>query len=153
MEEHSKIVSLSLGSNLGNKINNLEMAIHKLELYIGRVLKVSDFFHSKPVGFSSQNEFVNCCCLVKTSLSVNEFLEITQKIECELGRQKKYIDRYEDRIIDIDIVLFDNLVIREQRIRIPHQNFRKRDFVLLPLNQLSNQIDPETFIAMSQFTK
>lgn len=152
MEEHSKIVSLSIGTNLGNKAENLNLAIKQLELQVGQVLKISDFYHSEPWGFSSQNNFINCCCLVRTNLKAEELLLITQKIESELGRLKLKKNEYEDRIVDIDIIFYDNQLIQKENIRIPHQNFKKRDFVLIPLQQISNEIDPETFISVRQFT-
>jgi 2-amino-4-hydroxy-6-hydroxymethyldihydropteridine diphosphokinase len=120
---------------------------------VGEVLKVSRFFKSKPWGFSSQNEFVNCCCMVRSSLSVDELMIAIQNIESRLGRQRIENDRYEDRVIDIDVIFFDNCIINKPNIRIPHKDFRKRDFVLLPLLNLANEIDPETFITISQFTK
>jgi 2-amino-4-hydroxy-6-hydroxymethyldihydropteridine diphosphokinase len=153
MEGHSKIVSLSLGSNLGEKETNIKIAIQQLKIQVGKVLKLSSFFQTEPWGFSSQNEFVNCCCLVETNLSAHELIATTQRIETELGRRKLSEYSYEDRVIDIDVIFFENEIINEKSIRIPHQNFRKREFVLNPLLELSNQIDPETFITLNQFTR
>ncbi len=152
MEEDSKIVALSLGSNLGDKVENLKSAINQLEVSVGEVLNVSENFHSRPLGFQSENEFVNCCCIIKTKLSIYEFISETQKIELDLGRLKKKMKEYEDRIIDIDVIFFGDQIIKSENLTIPHENFRKRDFVLLPLNQILNQIDPETFISVNQFT-
>jgi 2-amino-4-hydroxy-6-hydroxymethyldihydropteridine diphosphokinase len=70
-----------------------------------------------------------------------------------MGRRKLRVNEYEDRIIDIDIIFYENEIINEPHVKIPHKNFRKRDFVLIPLKQISNQIDPETFISIIQFTK
>jgi 2-amino-4-hydroxy-6-hydroxymethyldihydropteridine diphosphokinase len=70
-----------------------------------------------------------------------------------MGRMEKDGKDYEDRIIDIDIIFFDDQIIHNENLTIPHKNFRKRDFVLQPLNQLSNQLDPSTFITVGQFTK
>jgi 2-amino-4-hydroxy-6-hydroxymethyldihydropteridine diphosphokinase len=153
MEENSLVVSLSLGSNLGNKEENLQKAINQIRKRIGDVYAISNFFVSEPWGFSSKNEFINCCCLVKTQLSVFDFISETQQIEREMGRMEKDGKDYEDRIIDIDIIFFDDQIIHNENLTIPHKNFRKRDFVLQPLNQLSNQLDPSTFITVGQFTK
>ncbi len=153
MGEETLDVVLSLGSNLGNKEQNLKSAINHLNVRVGKVSKVSDFFKSRPWGFSSKNDFINCCCLVSTKLSIIDFISITQEIEYEMGRKRKEKTGYTDRIIDIDIVFFGSQIIKSEFLTIPHQNFRKRDFVLLPLNQLSNHIDPETFISTNQFTQ
>ncbi|MBM3186261.1 MAG: 2-amino-4-hydroxy-6-hydroxymethyldihydropteridine diphosphokinase [Bacteroidetes bacterium] len=153
MEIPTKLVSFSLGSNLGDKKHNITVAINKLDSQVGKIIEISDFFISKPLGFFSENNFVNCCCNLRTNLGIQELISITQRIENEMGRQKLKINKYEDRIIDIDIIFFDNEIINCPEVRIPHTNFRKRDFVLFPLKQLSNRIDPETFITIDQFTK
>jgi 2-amino-4-hydroxy-6-hydroxymethyldihydropteridine diphosphokinase len=153
MEIQTKLVSFSLGSNLGDKKQNITVAINKLDAQVGKIIEISDFFTSEPLGFFSENNFVNCCCSLRTNLGIQELILITQGIENEMGRRKLKINEYEDRIIDIDIVFFDNEIINEPEVRVPHKNFRKRDFVLFPLNQLANRIDPETFILINQFTK
>lgn len=153
MEIQTKLVSFSLGSNLGDKKKNITLAINRLDAQVGKVIKISDFFISEPHGFFSENNFVNCCCNLRTNLGIQELISITQGIEIEMGRRKLKINEYEDRIIDIDIIFFDNEIINYPGVRIPHKNFRKRDFVLFPLNQLANHIDPETFISIDQFTK
>jgi 2-amino-4-hydroxy-6-hydroxymethyldihydropteridine diphosphokinase len=153
MEGKTKLVAISIGSNLGDKIQNLSVAINKLDSKVGKVFEISDFFSSKPIGFTSENNFVNCCCTITTTLTIQELILTTQEIEIEMGRRKLKIDEYEDRIIDIDIIFYGNEIVKEPNIKIPHTSFRKRDFVLVPLNQISNPIDPETFISISQFTK
>ena len=153
MEDQTKLVSVSLGSNLGDKKQNLTVAINKLDSKVGTVIEISDFFESKPIGFTSENNFINCCCSINTTLTIQEFILTTQEIEIEMGRRKLKINKYEDRIIDIDIIFYENEIVKEPNVKIPHTSFRKRDFVLFPLNQISNHIDPETFISISQFTK
>lgn len=153
MEIQTKLVSISLGSNLGDKKKNITDAINRLDAQVGKIIEISDFFISEPLGFFSENNFVNCCCSLRTNLGIQELILITQGIENEMGRRKLKINEYEDRIIDIDIIFFENEVINELEVRIPHRNFRKRDFVLFPLSQLANHIDPETFISIDQFTK
>ena len=153
MEEISKLVSISLGSNLGNKEQNLSFAINQLEDRVGKVLITSDFLIIEPQGFFSENSFINCCCVIITKLSILELISITQRIEIEMGRSKLKINEYEDRLIDIDIIFYADEVFNHKNVRIPHIHFRKRDFVLLPLKQISDKIDPETFISIHQFTK
>jgi 2-amino-4-hydroxy-6-hydroxymethyldihydropteridine diphosphokinase len=89
--------------------------------------------------------------MIRTFLSAEEFLSITQKIESELGRQKVNKNEYEDRVIDIDIIFYGDQIIKSDSLKIPHRKYKKRDFVLTPLAQLSNQIDPETFLSIYQF--
>ena len=151
MEEEINIVSLSLGSNLGDKERNLQNAIQQINKLIGEVFAVSSYVESKPWGFVSQNDFLNACCLVKTKMSVDDLISETQQIEREMGRKVRDRNDYQDRIIDIDVIFFGEKIIYNNKLTIPHKNFRKRDFVLNPLSQISNQIDPETFLSIYQF--
>jgi 2-amino-4-hydroxy-6-hydroxymethyldihydropteridine diphosphokinase len=151
MEEELNIVSLSLGSNLGDKERNLQNAIQQINKLIGEVFAVSSYVESKPWGFVSQNDFLNACCLVKTKMSVDDFISVTQQIEREMGRKVRDRNDFQDRIIDIDVIFFGEKIINNNKLTIPHKNFRKRDFVLYPLSQISNQIDPETFLSIYQF--
>lgn len=151
MENQSRIVSLSLGSNLGNKEQNIALALDKINYHIGPSVSISDYYKTKPLGFESENNFINCSCIVHTVLTIEELILIIQKIEIEMGRRKLKLGEYEDRIIDIDIIFYDNEIIKNQTINVPHKRFRKREFVLIPLMQISNQIDPETFITVKQF--
>lgn len=153
MEESSVTVSLSLGSNLGDKVQNLNLALIQIENSLGQLISVSDFYISEPWGFSSENIFLNCCCLLQSNLTVFDFISTVKEIERDLGRDYKFKIGYEDRIIDIDVIFFGDLILSSENVTIPHKNFRKRDFVLLPLSQLTNIIDPETFISVRQFTK
>ena len=102
---------LALGSNLGNKEENLHRAINELSLSTGRVLAVSAFIETKPIGFNSDNYFLNAVLLIDTALNPLALLESTQQIEREMGRLKKSNGTYSDRLIDIDILLYDNLLI------------------------------------------
>lgn len=154
MENQPKIVSFSLGSNLGNKEQNITSALEKISENIGEIISVSDYWNTEPIGFFSQNNFINCCCLVSTFLSIENLLRHTQKIEMEIGRRKlKVSGEYEDRIIDIDIIFYEDEIINTHKVTIPHKKFRKRDFVIIPLMQISNQVDPETFISVNQYNK
>jgi 2-amino-4-hydroxy-6-hydroxymethyldihydropteridine diphosphokinase len=104
MEEEINIVSLSLGSNLGDKVTNLKNAINQISKQIGEVFAVSSYVESKPWGFESENDFLNACCLVKTKMSVDDFISVTQQIEREMGRKVRERNDYQDRIIDIDVI-------------------------------------------------
>lgn len=134
-------VFLGLGSNLGNKEENINIAIRKIEEQVGNVLACSPFFYSKPQGFVSKNDFVNTAICCQTNLSPRQVLLITQNIERQLGRTKKTRKGfpYSDRTIDIDILLFDDLHINEPDLTIPHPKMQERDFVMIPLKQIRAQ--------------
>ena len=138
------IVFFSLGSNLGDKQKNIERAYRQIKKRIGKIVSQSAFYITQPEGFESENEFVNSVCEVATTLSAREVLQETQEIEKKLGRTNKSHDRlYADRLIDIDILLFDNLIIEESDLIVPHPRFHLRDFVLTPFAEISpNTIHP-----------
>ncbi len=130
-------VYLGLGTNLGEKERNLNDAVITLGLEVGNVLRLSAFHASLPWGFKSENNFLNVVMLIETNLSPFELLNITQEIEKNLGRIKKSDVNYTDRIIDIDILLYDNLVIDQPGLKIPHPLLTERDFVLIPLAEIA----------------
>lgn len=134
-------IYLALGSNLGDKKRNIESAIQQIELRIGKVVAVSALLETQPVGFDSENSFLNAACRVSTQLHPLEVLEYTQVIERELGRKSKSVNQtYSDRIIDIDLLLFDNQIIEYPHLIIPHPHLQERDFVLTPLAEIAPDI-------------
>lgn len=131
------IVFLSLGTNLGSKEHNLNTAIQEISKRIGSVTAQSDFIETEPWGFSSDNGFLNAAVKVETALTPFEVLNATQQIEQDMGRTEKSINaEYHDRIIDIDILLYNDLSISTPTLTIPHPLMNERDFVLIPLNQI-----------------
>ena len=131
------IVYLSLGTNLGNRKRNIREAIMKIEEQIGVVERQSALYETKPWGFVSPNDFINACVRVSTSLTPRQLLEETQCIERNLGRTLKSTNgEYHDRIIDIDILLYDDLHIDEPDLQIPHPLMNERDFVMIPLKEI-----------------
>lgn len=133
---------MSLGSNLGDKKRNIELAIKSIETQIGDIVSLSAFYFSEPFGFESQYQFINCVARLNTLLSPYEILYKTQKIEDKLGRTEKTMNKeYSDRIIDIDILLYDDIIINDgKKLQIPHAEMHKRDFVLIPLNEIAPQL-------------
>lgn len=130
-------VYLSLGTNIGNKEQNMLTAISKIREMIGVVRRQSSFIETEPWGFSSENTFLNAAILVETELSPLELLHITQQIELEMGRrQKSHGGEYHDRIIDIDILLYDDIKMSTEELTIPHPLMTERDFVMIPLNEI-----------------
>lgn len=134
-------VFLSLGSNLGNKEENLRSAIQLIEKQIGRIVVQSAFYVSVPWGFNSPNSFANCVIRIDTPLSPFKVLTLTQNIEKEMGRTHKSTNGiYCDRIIDIDILLYDDIQLQTTELTIPHPLMHLRDFVMTPLKEIAPEI-------------
>lgn len=136
-------VYIGLGTNLGDKEQNLRDAVHRIEEQIGKVLSLSAFYVTAPWGFASENSFLNAAACVETQLSPLEVLQETQTIERELGRTKKSVNGgYSDRLIDIDLLLYDDLVLSVTsadgaELNLPHPLMAQRDFVMRPLAEIA----------------
>ena len=130
------IAFLSLGTNLGNKVANILGAIKLIQGRIGNVISLSDFIITDPWGFESENRFMNAVISISTDFSSLELLKLTQQIERELGRTSKSVNgEYHDRVIDIDILLYDDIRINTPELTIPHPLMQQREFVMKPLRQ------------------
>jgi len=134
------LVFLGLGSNLGHKEEFLELAITEIKKQIGPIMARSAFYDSAPWGFESPNTFINACVALETTLDPYECLRIVSSIERLLGRSKKSTDGYSDRVIDIDILFYDQVVIQEENLTIPHPLLHLRKFVLDPLAEISPKL-------------
>ena len=132
-------VYLGLGTNLGNKKNNLKNAIKALSLELGEPVKVSSVYQSEPWGFKSPNSFLNLVVSYNTLLNAAQVLSICLDIEKQLGRKRKESLGYESRIIDIDILLFGDLLVAEDNLKIPHPWLKERLFVLEPLLEIGEK--------------
>lgn len=132
------LVYIALGSNLGNRENNIKKAIIALDKIIGKLIKCSSFYETSPVGFCSNNYFINAAAIFETFLLPLELLEETEYVERILGRSEKSRNKqYSDRCIDIDILFYDNLIIQTEALTIPHPEIHNRLFVLEPLNEIA----------------
>ncbi len=147
-------VYLGLGSNLGNRQQNIEDAVRLVQERVGQIVRQSSLMESEPWGFESCHNFLNAVILCQTTKTPHEVLTLTQQIERDLGRKKKSTrlrvekstrltvsqkssDRqYADRPIDIDILLYDDLTVDEPDLKIPHPLMHKRDFVMKPLREI-----------------
>ena len=128
---------LAYGSNIGEKEENILNAYRMTEERVGRIVRRSAMMRSEPWGFKSDNGFVNSVACVETILTPHKLLEATQSIERAMGRtEKSHGGVYHDRIIDIDILLYDDITLREPDLVIPHPLMRERDFVMKPLNEI-----------------
>lgn len=131
-------VYLGLGTNIGNRKENLTRAIEALSLALGHYTALSSFIETAPWGFDSENSFLNCAVAFETELAPQELLDTTESIERELGRTTKSNGgAYHDRIIDIDILLYGSVVIETPRLTIPHPLMHMRNFVLEPLAEIA----------------
>lgn len=141
---------LSLGSNVGDRTNNLKNAINSIENLVGKVNKISKFYENPAIGFDGDN-FVNICVEVVTHLSPNELLNSLLKIENEYGRKRLKSGEYSSRIIDIDIIFYEDLIINQNGLVIPHPRMQSRHFVLTPMCDLNPDfIHPISGLKISQ---
>jgi 2-amino-4-hydroxy-6-hydroxymethyldihydropteridine pyrophosphokinase len=132
------VIYLGLGSNLGDKHENIKNALLLISERVGEILALSSFYETEPWGYNSTKSYINAAVKIKTALLPEELLSVTQEIERELGREKKSsCGEYHDRIIDIDILLYDNLKIRTPELTIPHPLMYKRLFVMQPLAEIA----------------
>ena len=137
------IAYLALGTNIGNKRRNMITAAALLAERVGDVLALSGFYETEPWGFQSENTFLNAALPLDTSLSPLELLKATQEIEIEMGRTQKSNGAYHDRIIDIDILLYEDLVLQTPELTLPHPLMHERLFVMEPLAEIApNVIHP-----------
>lgn len=139
-----QLAYLSLGSNLGDKLQNLDIAIQAIESNCGKVIKESLIYKTPPLGFDSEDNFLNMCISIEADLEPLELLNRLKKIEIEMGREKKSSNGvYVSRIIDIDIILFGNHILNSAELTIPHPRYTERRFVISPLRDISGSItDP-----------
>ncbi len=131
------LVYLSIGTNLRNRVANVEHALDLINGQVGRIVRRSSNFISEPWGFVSENTFLNIAVAVETELQPLELLAATQRIERIMGRTHKSVNgHYADRIIDIDILLYGNEKINLPELQIPHPHIEERDFVRIPLQEI-----------------
>lgn len=131
-------VYLGLGTNLGDKEKNLHDAVRKIGEQIGNVISLSAFYATPPWGFESANMFLNAAVCVDTLLSPGELLKATRQIEKEIGRATKSVNHiYADRLIDIDLLMYGDLIMRSDNLILPHPLMHERLFVLEPLAEIA----------------
>jgi len=132
------LVYLGLGSNLGDKHENIEKALALISERVGDVLALSGFYETTPWGYYSSETYINVAVGVETKLNPEELLLVTQEIERKTGRTEKTAGgEYHDRIIDIDILLYDNLILQTAELTIPHPLLHLREFALRPLSEIA----------------
>jgi len=136
------VTYLSLGTNQGNKLENLQKAINLISDKVGAVQKISSIYKTASWGFSG-DDFYNICMQVTTSLNADKVLETLLSIENELGRQRVASATYQNRNIDIDVLLFDDEIIFSKTLIVPHSKMLARKFVMVPLVEIApNKMHP-----------
>lgn len=134
------IAYLGLGTNIGNKRGNLLTAAALLAERVGDVLALSTIYETEPWGFESENAFLNAVIVLQTSLTSLELLDATRLIEIELGRIEKSDGSYHDRTIDIDLLMVDDIILRTDRLTLPHPLMHERLFVMEPLAEVVPEV-------------
>lgn len=130
------IAHLSLGTNLGNKLENLKNAITKIST-LGKVIKISSVYQTPPWGFKS-DDFYNIAITLETSLIADELIEQLLLFETELGRVRKGENvGYQARPLDIDIIFYNDEIINTEKLTVPHPRMHERNFVLIPLIEIT----------------
>jgi 2-amino-4-hydroxy-6-hydroxymethyldihydropteridine diphosphokinase len=132
-------VYLGLGTNLGDRKRNLREAIDRIEEQIGKILNTSSIYETAPWGFEAETDFLNMVIRVESIHSPHELLKRIFAIESSLGRERSQ-DRYSSRVIDIDILIYNDLVIDEKGLKIPHRLMHERRFVLAPLCEIAPEL-------------
>lgn len=127
---------VSIGSNIGSKLDNLNAAIKSLGMIPKTsISKISRFYETEPFGVTDvQDKFINCCARLSTELSADTLLGICFGIESAMGRKREY--RFSPRIIDIDLLLYDNDKYNTKNLIIPHPRILERAFVMVPLDDV-----------------
>jgi len=134
-----KIIFLGIGTNLGNRESNLKEAVAGIKEYIGPVVKSSSVYETEPWGFQTGDVFLNMVLKVETKLTPSGLLGRILMIESLSGRVRGE-KHYSSRVIDIDILLYEDMIIDEKSLKIPHPLMHERKFVLVPLCEIGPEV-------------
>lgn len=150
-QQNMSEVFLLFGSNLGDRFKIIAEAVDQTKHAIGDVIKASSVYESAPWGFDHENKFLNQVVILKTSHSPRKILHSIQNIEEKMGRVRNNSSTYSGRTIDIDILFYDDLVMNEKDLKIPHPLLHERRFTLKPLVEIaSTYIHPAFHKTMQQ---
>ena len=135
------VTYLGIGTNLGDRAENLTRAVALISEQVGTVLACSSFIETAPWGFASENRFLNAVLKVDTLLGPEALLQATQAVERQMGRTHKTVDgNYTDRVIDVDILLYEDVAMKTPELTIPHPYILQRDFVYIPLEEIAPEV-------------
>lgn len=136
------IAYIALGSNLGDKEKNLRRALLLLTQQGVEVVRVSSFISTEPYGVTDQPQFLNAVACVRTSLAPLALLDVLLATELAMGRVR--LRHWGERNIDLDLLLYEDVVLDMPRLRLPHPDMQNRDFVLLPLAEIAPELKHPT---------
>ena len=136
------IAYIALGSNLGDKEKNLRRALLLLTQQGVEVVRVSSFLSTEPYGVTDQPQFLNAVACVRTSLAPLALLDVLLATELAMGRVR--LRHWGERNIDLDLLLYEDVVLDTPRLRLPHSDMQNRDFVLLPLAEIAPELKHPT---------
>lgn len=136
------IAYIALGSNLGDKEKNLRRALLLLTQQGVEVVRVSSFLSTEPYGVTDQPQFLNAVACVRTSLAPLALLDVLLATELAMGRVR--LRHWGERNIDLDLLLYEDVVLNTPRLRLPHPDMQNRDFVLLPLAEIAPELKHPT---------
>lgn len=144
--------AIALGSNLGDSLTNLEQALNILDQTPGvRLQARSSWYQTTAVG-PPQPDYINACALIEVELAPQELLNILLKIEAQFGRIRR--ERWGSRTLDLDLLLFDDLILKTSTLQLPHPRMTERAFVLVPLAEIApNWIEPVSGKAIAQLVQ
>lgn len=134
----TNIAYLSLGSNIGDKLNHIELAVQKLVLRTGELVTKSSLYVTEAWGNTKQEEFLNQVVAINTSHTPNSLLKELLNIEIELGRIRN--KRNDPRTIDIDILFYDDVIVSTTELKVPHPRLHLRKFVLIPMSEIAPKL-------------
>lgn len=145
-------VAIALGSNLGDSLNTMKTALKILSQMPGIQIKSeSSFYRTPPIG-PPQPDYLNACALLMVELTPEDLLELLLQIEGKFGRERR--ERWEARTLDLDLLLFNNLIWKTANLELPHPRMRERGFVLVPLAEIApDWVDPVTGRSIEELAK
>lgn len=142
---------LSIGSNLGDRLSNLQFAINSLKAIECEILATSSIYESEPIGFSADQTFFNAALKGHTFANEEELMTSLLNIEKIAGRERNNSKEYTSRPLDLDIIFFNESVVKTDFLEIPHPRYRERKFVLLPLIEIQKELyDPTDLKPLSE---
>lgn len=130
---------ISIGSNIGNRVLNIDNSIMHLS-HFSKIIKSSSYYETSPWGYTDKRDYLNIILQIQTSLAPYLLLKKIKLIESKMGRKKSNLSNYSARIIDLDIIFFDNIILNDIDLIIPHPKLYNRKFVLVPLCELNPTI-------------
>lgn len=139
MASRNRRAYLLLGSNEGDKLQYLKLATQAIEKRLGKIMSSSKHYETQAWGLTAQEDFINQAVVIETALSVEQLMSNIQHIENDLGRVRS--EKWASRTIDIDILLFDDIVINKKDLVVPHPHLHERNFALIPLMEIAGDIE------------